>query len=176
MFTQTAEYAIRVIAFLATLNGDPATNAQIAAATRVPAGYLAKVLQSLGRAGLVVSQRGLHGGSVLARPPADVTLYDVMQAISPIQRITRCPLGLKSHDTVLCPVHRRLDDAMAMVENAFRQSTIAELLAEPSASKPLCDVPLAAATDGAGDSGPVPLTVTRKRPPRRAESAGPSGP
>ena len=62
MLSQTAEYALRVVVFLASREDNPATIAQIAAATQVPQGYLAKVLQSLARAGLTKSQRGLHGG------------------------------------------------------------------------------------------------------------------
>ena len=61
----------------------------------------------------------------LARPAEEITVYDVMQAVSPIPRIRTCPLGIKSHGTALCPVHKRLDSAMAMVERAFRDSTIA---------------------------------------------------
>jgi Rrf2 family nitric oxide-sensitive transcriptional repressor len=41
----------------------------------------------------------------------------------------------------LCPLHRRLDNALALVENAFRRTTLAEVLAEPSASVPLCEFP-----------------------------------
>ena len=157
MFSQTAEYALRVVAYLAATGGKAATTKEIAAGTRVPEGYLAKVLQSLSRAGVVRSQRGPGGGSVLARPPEDLTIYDVVQAVDPIRRITSCPLGLKAHGSVLCPVHRRLDDALALVEQAFRASTIAGLLTEPSRSKPLCDV------NGAGKSAPVTLTVRRRR-------------
>lgn len=141
MFSQTAEYALRVIAYLGGLRGAPATVKQVAGATRVPEGYLAKVLLSLSRAGLVRSQRGLHGGSVLARPADQVTLYDVIQSVDPIRRITSCPLGLESHGVNLCPVHRRLDDAYATVEQALRASTIADMLDEKSASTPLCEVP-----------------------------------
>ena len=161
MFSQTAEYALRVVAYLAANGGEAATTRQIAVGTRVPEGYLAKVLQSLSRAGIVRSQRGPGGGSVLARTPEDLTIYDVVQAVDPIRRITSCPLGLKSHGSVLCPVHRRLDDALALVERAFRESTIAGLLVEPSRSKPLCDV------SGAGKSAPVALTVRRGRAPVR---------
>lgn len=139
MFSQTAEYALRVIAYLADRNGEPATNRQIAAGTRVPEGYLAKVLQNLSRFGLVRSQRGLHGGSTLAKPPEQMTVYDVIQAVDPIPRITTCPLGLKSHGVRLCPVHRCLDDAYGMVERNFREATIADLMAEQSGSKPLCE-------------------------------------
>ena len=115
------------------------------------------MLQSLSRGGIVRSQRGPHGGSVLARPAEELTIYDVIQAVDPIRRITSCPLGLKSHGSVLCPVHRRLDNALGLVERSFRDATIADLLTEPSRSKPLCDM------DGAGKSAPVPLTLPRGR-------------
>src|SRR6185503_14505620 len=128
MFSQTAEYALRVVVFLGTLRGQPATTSQIAAATRVPQGYLSKILQSLSRAGIVHSQRGLGGGPVLARDPAQLTVYDVVEVIAPLPRIHTCPLDLVSHGTTLCPLHRRLDNALAMVEQAFRDSTIADLL------------------------------------------------
>jgi Rrf2 family nitric oxide-sensitive transcriptional repressor len=161
MFSQTAEYAIRVIVFIGTLRGEPATTKQIAAATRVPEGYLAKILQSLSRAGLVQSQRGLHGGSILARDPSKITLYDVVNAISPLPRILTCPLGLSSHGSQLCVVHRRLDDAVAMVEKVFRQSSIAELLAEKAANIPLQELPQSpsAATRAAEAAFPVNQTV-----------------
>ncbi|HEY3787784.1 MAG TPA: hypothetical protein VGL71_02965, partial [Urbifossiella sp.] len=55
--------------------------------------------------------------------------------------ITTCPLGLRTHGIRLCPLHKRLDDAIASVESAFRNSTLAEVLAEPSESVPLCESP-----------------------------------
>jgi len=139
MFSQTTEYALRVIAYVASLGGEAATTRQISVATHVPEGYLAKVVRSLNREGLLNSQRGLHGGSVLARPPEQITVYDVINAIDPLPRITTCPLGLKSHGTRLCALHRKLDDAVALVERAFRTSTIADLLGQDTGSKPMCD-------------------------------------
>jgi hypothetical protein len=41
----------------------------------------------------------------------------------------------------LCPLHRRVDEALALVEDAFRRTTLAEVLAEPTTSVPLCDFP-----------------------------------
>jgi Rrf2 family nitric oxide-sensitive transcriptional repressor len=147
VISQTTEYALRIIVYLASLNGEAATTAQIASATQVPQGYLSKVLRNLARGGLVHSQRGLHGGSTLARSPDLMTVLDVVEVVDPIQRIRTCPLGLKSHGVALCPLHRRLDEAMASVEAAFRATTIAEVVAEPSASKPLVDgIPTAPAS------------------------------
>jgi Rrf2 family protein len=156
VFSQTTEYALRIVVYLASLGNRPATIAQIAAATRVPAGYLAKVLVSLSRAGIVRSQRGLHGGSVLAQPASEITVYDVVQAVDPIVRITTCPLGLEDHGVNLCPLHRRLDQAIATVEQAFRASSIGELVADPSPIKPLGEISTVPA------SGLVPLKVLER--------------
>src|SRR5690606_6372703 len=109
--------------------------------TKVPLGYLAKILQGLARNGLVLSQRGLYGGFTLLRSPSDVTLYDVVQATDPITRIETCPLGLPNHGTDLCPLHRRLDSAAQAIEIAFRRTTIASLLEEPDSNRPLCNFP-----------------------------------
>jgi Rrf2 family transcriptional regulator, nitric oxide-sensitive transcriptional repressor len=140
MFSQTVEYALRAMVYLADQTG-PRTTPQIAEVTQVPAPYLAKVMQSLNRAGLVKSQRGVHGGFRLARPSEELTIWDIVQGVEPIRRIRSCPLSLEAHRNVLCPLHKRLDDALAGVEKAFRASTLAELLAEPTTSKPLCPFP-----------------------------------
>jgi Rrf2 family protein len=150
MFSQTAEYALRAVVCLAARAGSPQTTQQIAAATQVPAGYLAKVMQGLSRARLVHAQRGLHGGFTLTRPAGELSVLDVIQAVDPIRRIRACPLGIKGHLN-LCPLHRRLDQAMGLVEDALRDSTVAELLAEPERARgipiPLCPWPGA---EGAG--------------------------
>ncbi len=140
MISQTAEYALRAVVALAAKPGEPILTRDLATATKVPAGYLSKVLQMLGRAGLVESYHGRGGGFVLARPAEDINIYDVVQAVDPIQRIHTCPLSLPNHGIRLCPLHKRLDNAMRAVEDAFRGTSLAELLSEPSASKPLCNI------------------------------------
>jgi Rrf2 family protein len=140
MISQTAEYALRAIVYLAGQQ-TPQTTGEIAATTRVPAGYLSKVLQALARGGLVNSQRGLHGGFTLTADPKKLSVWEVIDAVDPLQRIKTCPLGLKAHGVNLCPMHKRLDDALAAMEKAFKASTVAELLADPNPSKPLCDFP-----------------------------------
>lgn len=137
MISQTAEYALRAAICLGGQNDTALTTQQIAKATKVPAGYLSKVLQALGRAGLVESQRGLHGGFTLARPAEELTVLEVINAVDPLERIDKCPLGLTAHAGQLCPLHKRLDEAIELVEKAFGQSTIAELLTTPTDSRPL---------------------------------------
>ena len=141
MFSQTVEYALRAVVHLANESPTPQTTAQIAAVTRVPAAYLSKVLQSLTRGGVVHSQRGVGGGMALVKAPEDLTILEVVNAVEPIQRIKTCPLGISTHGTRLCPLHRRVDDALAGVEEAFAATTLAEVLADPSRSVPLCEGP-----------------------------------
>lgn len=139
MISQTAEYALRAVVFLAMKPGGAYTTLEIASATKVPAAYLSKVLKSLVRAGLILSQRGLGGGFTLAESPEKLTILQVLNAVDPIQRIRTCPLGIEAHGTTLCALHKRLDDATASIEKAFSDTTIGDLLARPTKSVPLCD-------------------------------------
>jgi Rrf2 family transcriptional regulator, nitric oxide-sensitive transcriptional repressor len=141
MLSQTVEYALRAVVQLASHAPDPQTTDQIAKATRVPRAYLSKVLQALARAKIVQSQRGLGGGVTLLRSAEELTILDVINAVEPIRRIRSCPLGLAAHGVHLCPLHHRLDRALATVEEAFAASTLAEVLAEPYTSVPLCPFP-----------------------------------
>jgi len=138
MISQTVEYALRAIVTIAQHEGQPCTAQQISKITQVPAPYLSKLMQGLVRVGIVNSQRGLHGGFVLTKEPDKLTIWDVVDAVEPIRRILVCPLGIKSHGPVLCPLHQRLDAALATVEQQFRNTTIADILAEPGAATPLC--------------------------------------
>lgn len=152
MISQSVEYALRAAVFLATkTDAAPATSAVIAEATRVPGPYLSKVLASLVKAGLVTARRGPGGGLTLSRSADAISVLDVVNAVDPLPRIRTCPLGLKAHGTRLCALHTRLDRAIAGVESAFRESTLAEIVAEPNDSVPLCD-----------ERATVPLTVRKK--------------
>ena len=130
MFSQTVEYAMRAMLALAYGDGTPMTTKRIAEIMRVPQSYLSKVLQALVRGGLVFSTRGLRGGFVLVKDPSEISLLAIQNSVNPIQRIHSCPLDLDGHKSDLCPLHRRLDQAMAMVEDAFSTTTLAEVLSE----------------------------------------------
>lgn len=145
MISQTAEYALRAMVFLA-LKDSGLTGHEIAEATRVPPGYLSKIMQQLAKNKLVNSQRGIGGGFVLARKADQISILDVINAVDPIERLVSCPLGIESHGSNLCPLHQRLSCATAQVEAAFRGSLLSELVAE--AADPLClSIPLTPASN-----------------------------
>ncbi|MBX3323315.1 MAG: Rrf2 family transcriptional regulator [Phycisphaeraceae bacterium] len=129
MLSQTVEYALRAMIHLASLTPDSSVNSKaIADHTQVPKGYLSKILRDLVVAELITSQRGPNGGFTLARTPAQISMLDVVNAVDQIDRITKCPLGNPEHVN-LCPLHRRLDDALAMIEQELCRTSLAEILA-----------------------------------------------
>lgn len=158
MISLTAEYALRAIVWIAGRSDAAVGTREIATATEVPVGYMSKVLQELARADLVQSRPGRSGGFVLSRTPAEISVLDVVKAVDHIERIDRCPLGRRQHRGKLCPLHRRLDQAAAMIERAFADSTIAELAMETAEEDALCR--RHEATSG---------TSTRQASPRRTE-------
>ncbi len=139
MISQTVEYALRAVLTLAQNKSEPCTSRKIAEIAQIPSAYLSKVMQGLVRQGLVHSQRGLHGGFTLVRDPKDLTIWDVVDAVEPLKRIERCPLDLQSHKMTLCPLHQRLDSALAVIETMFRETKLSELLSEPGNISPLCE-------------------------------------
>ena len=70
-----------------------------------------------------------------------LTIREVINAVDPMERIRRCPLGLKSH-TQLCPLHEGIDDAMAQIEATFAGLKVADILSPEADSIPM--------TEGAG--------------------------
>ena len=139
MFSQTVEYALRAIVHLAKQPELLQTTSQIASATQVPAPYLSKVLQTLTREGLVTVKRGVSGGFLLGKTPDQLTIYEVVQCVDPIQRIHTCPLELSSHRKRLCSLHKKMDSAMASIEDVFRSTTLLDLINSSNPSVPLCN-------------------------------------
>jgi len=141
VLTQTVEYALRAVTYLASEDGNCKTTEDVAERTKVPVAYLAKILQGLARQGIIRTQRGVGGGVTLAKPPQDLTILEVVNAVEPIKRIRTCPLGIQSHGARLCPLHTKLDNALAVMEESFGSTTLADILSEPTSSKPLCEIP-----------------------------------
>jgi Rrf2 family transcriptional regulator, nitric oxide-sensitive transcriptional repressor len=139
MLPKTAEYALRAVVWLARDPERPASADVLSEHTKVPRRYLHTVLQELVKGKLVNSRSGPGGGYVLAKPARSITILDVVNAVAPLERIRRCPLGLRSH-TKLCPLHRELDNVYAASEEALRRVTIAQLVSSTSDIAPLCEV------------------------------------
>jgi Rrf2 family cysteine metabolism transcriptional repressor len=89
--SKKTDYALMAVQYMASKNSDRAVNTkEIAEEYRIPVELLAKVLQKLGKKGLVVSQNGPKGGYLLAKSPSDISVLSIIQAIEGHVGITEC--------------------------------------------------------------------------------------
>ena len=119
MFSQTVEYALRAMVQLAADSSGAATTKDIAAKAKVPSAYLAKVLQSMRKGGLIHSRRGVGGGVTLAKPAAKITLLDV------IEPLKRTP-GKKV--PAAAQLQKAMDSAVDQLRATFASETLADVL------------------------------------------------
>lgn len=128
MLSSTSEYALRIMVILAQQKDNSFLKGEdIAKGAKVPAAYLAKILQSLNRAGLVTAQKGLGGGYVLNKSPGQISLFDIINAVDPFTRINKCPLGIAKHE-MLCPLHQKLDDAYGNFQKIFENCQLSDFI------------------------------------------------
>lgn len=80
--TTRTRYAIRALYHLAFHRSGQATQAkEIAEVQKIPLRFLEQILQDLRRAGVIEARRGPRGGYALARPPAEISMADVLRAV-----------------------------------------------------------------------------------------------
>jgi Rrf2 family protein len=129
MFSQTVEYALRAMVQLASQPPSGSTTRKIASKTKVPAAYLAKVLQSMRRAGLVNSRRGVGGGVSLAWPAEQISLLDVIDALEPLKRS-----GARSAKgrAATAPLQRQLNAALAQVRQNLADISLGDIVKPPT--------------------------------------------
>ncbi|WP_432823105.1 RrF2 family transcriptional regulator [Trichloromonas sp.] len=127
--TRKGEYAIRGIIYLAKQEpGKLVLISEIADAVDVPQSFLAKIFQSITRLGIVRSSRGAGGGFCLARPAAQITLREVVEAVEGPICPNRCLIGAgtceRSDTCNVHPVWRRVQE---QVQQVLDEVTLAEL-------------------------------------------------
>ena len=127
MFSQTVEYALRAMVQLASDAPAASTTRHIAAKTKVPGAYLAKVLQSMRRAGLIHSRRGVGGGVSLARPAAKISLMEVIDAVEPLARRRG-----KSQSASLGRLQQTLGAAIDEVRKTLENASLGDMLSAPT--------------------------------------------
>ena len=129
LFSAKSEYACLAMLELASRYGDPrpVRLADLADAHGIPPRFLVQILLDLKRAGLVASTRGAAGGYALAKPPDDITLFDVLRVVDPPEPPAR--QDDKLQPTVFVHNVRALWDRMVEAQQAIlKQTTLSDLV------------------------------------------------
>jgi Rrf2 family protein len=141
VLTQTADYALRALVYLAHDHDDGYHQTRDLARTlNVPSNYLGKVLQLMAHRGIVESQRGMKGGFRLARLPEQIRLYDVLHAIDAVPHDPDCPLLTGGHQMELCTLHRRFAAMTAQYVQFLKETTLRDVL-QPNSFPATCPGP-----------------------------------
>jgi Rrf2 family protein len=129
MVSKTCEYAIRAMLFIAqkSKKGDKVGVKQIAKAIDSPEPFIAKILQDLGRKGLVLSAKGPTGGFYLDNKGLKHSLSDIVYAIDGDKLFTGCGLGLKSCSAKMpCPVHDQFVDVRKQIKTMMDRAKLGD--------------------------------------------------
>ena len=126
--TKKADYGLMALKYLAEqsqTSAHPAQSAKdIAQAYHIPPPLLAKILQTLARAGLLVSHAGTNGGYALARPANAISAFEVIRAIDGPLFITSCitihgACDLAGHCTIKEPLRKVNDSIKDLLSNIY---------------------------------------------------------
>lgn len=127
--TRQSDYAIRAILHLAKLPyGDIVQTKEIAAAEDIPRKYLPSIIRTLARSGLIRTLRGNQGGVMLSRPPEEINLHEVVEAIEGPMALVQCLRGqedcIHEKDCTVMPVWVGVQE---MMQGQLENTTFADL-------------------------------------------------
>ncbi|HTW73793.1 MAG TPA: SUF system Fe-S cluster assembly regulator [Steroidobacteraceae bacterium] len=126
--SKLTDYATLILAQLASHPVRRCTAAQIAAQTGLATPTVSKLLKQLHRRGLVESTRGLHGGYLLARPAAEISAANIIDALEGPVALTECA-GHASHCCIesTCLVGRAWQRVTQAIRRSLQEITLQEL-------------------------------------------------
>ncbi len=133
LLSQTAEYALRAMAWLAYECPDAPVRAQdLSQGTGIPPHYLSKILRRLVLAGLLESQKGQGGGFSLARPPESICFEDILLAVDSYPVQGRCAFGWGTcGEDNPCPLHASWSRLSDSVHTWAANTTLAAVKPQP---------------------------------------------
>lgn len=137
-FSKKSEYGLRALLELTQHQGDrPLQRHEIGERQRIPVEFLEQILLALKRAGVVASQRGIHGGYRLIKPPDEVTVGQVIRildgplapiacvSVTAYQKCRDCPHASAS----FCPIQDAMGDVRDAIAGILDHYTLSQLAA-----------------------------------------------
>lgn len=132
------DYAVVIMTEMGRM-ADVATAGAVSRRTTVPRPTVSKLLKLLAQHRLVVAHRGRLGGYGLARPAAQITVAEVIEAIEGPLTVSACVDGAADCCDIerTCPMHGRWDPVNGAIRRALQGLTLADMLRpEPALSVP----------------------------------------
>lgn len=128
--SRASEYAIRALLYMATFPPEQVIGKKdICKTQQITPGFFIKIMQPLISEGLVKSYRGSSGGFSLGKPPAKISMWDIICLEEGPILLNECMIqeGFCDRDKK-CPVHNIWRQAKGDLENTLKEATLASLL------------------------------------------------
>ena len=141
-FTKAEDYGLYGVLYLAEQeNGRIVPLSEVSKEQDVPEKFLAKIFQSLSKAGIVKSHRGVKGGFTLARAPEDITVRELVETIQGPYFLAKCVHDHKECDkSHNCPVRHLLHITLKCILTQFDKYTLADMLDWKKNPQPIGDL------------------------------------
>ena len=125
-------YAVQALADLARSNLQKPTNlTEISLRQGISISFLEQIFLKLKKNNLVKSSRGPLGGYVLSRPPSDITLSSIIEAVDEKVKTVACRRESKKGchgKSFKCITHNLWDDLETHINNFFEKNTLQDIV------------------------------------------------
>lgn len=133
IFSRASEYAIQAMLYLSKRRSTDGLKLvqtkEIADAHDIPYHFLAKIVQDLAKANLVVSSKGPSGGVGIAHDAKEITVLEVVKAVDNIQYVTDCVVGYeKCNAETPCPLHHEWEKIRQTIFKLIKEKNLADLI------------------------------------------------
>jgi len=129
IYSNACAYAIRALSYLTLMRPDGYVLLDdLCAGTDLPRHFVAKIFQDLVRQGLLTSAKGRGGGFALARPPQDISLYDIVAIVDGISSLDQCVVGMaRCDDKQPCPQHDHWKSLRGQIRSFLENTTLKQM-------------------------------------------------
>lgn len=127
--TRAGDYALRALSYI--VKADPEKTymrSELSEICGIPDSFLGKILQSLAKSGIMVSERGKKGGFKLSKPANEITLYDIISSIEGNVMVNECLLDQEFCDnSSSCKIHSVLGNIRHNLIEDMKNHTLEDI-------------------------------------------------
>ena len=128
IYSTTVKYALMALIELASSPGQRVQIRDLSESTGIPRQFLGKIVQTLVKAGILISSRGRGGGIQYATDPNGVSIASIIRIIDGNSALMNCMFGLQLCDgTRNCPIHPLWGPIREQILEFLEKTTLADL-------------------------------------------------